>query len=205
LCHAGNRRGLGSPPPERASALLRGELSDQTLIWRKGCANLSLMTNEDMAEKAETQVYELGYHIISSIAEEKLPAEVTAIKDILEAEHAVFIAEEFPKLKHLTYTMTKVLAAKHLKFDTAYFGWMKFEIDPVAIPAIKKRLEGSQSILRFLLIKTVRESTLAVIKPPSFRGEPKAIPGLGAKVSAPVPSLMSEAEMDKTIEELVVE
>ncbi len=163
------------------------------------------MTNEDSAEQAENRIYELGYHIVSSIAEEKLAVEVTAIKDVLEANGAVFIAEEFPKLKHLSYTMTKVLSAKHLKFDTAYFGWMKFEINPASIPAIKKIFEGSQSILRFLLIKTVRESTLAVIKAPLFRGEPKPIPGVDTNAPAAIKLPMSEAEMDKTIDALVVE
>lgn len=175
------------------------------LIWKDGCASLYPMTDENITEKPDSRIYEFGYHIISSIPEEKLPSEVTAIKDVLEANGAVFIAEEFPRLKHLSYVITKVLSAKHLKFDTAYFGWVKFEMDPSSVLVVKKIFEGNPNILRFLIVKTVRESTLAVIKAPSFRGESKPIPGVGTKTAEAVKLPMSEAEMDKTIEELVVE
>jgi ribosomal protein S6 len=150
----------------------------------------------------------LGYHVVSSIPEEKLPAEVTAIKDLLEANGAVFISEEFPKLKPLAYKMTKVVGARHLKFDTAYFGWFKFEIAPDVIDTIKKTLERNDNVIRFILVKTVRESTLSVIKAPTYRTEEKKpIPGLGkdSKKDESVKSPMSEAELEKTIEQLIVE
>lgn len=86
------------------------------------------MTQIDATEQAENRIYEIGFHIVSSIPEEKLPAEMTIIKDLLESVKATVISEEFPKLRALTYTMTKVVGPKHLKFDTAYFGWVKFEM-----------------------------------------------------------------------------
>lgn len=178
------------------------------MIWRGGYASLYRMTEKDQVEQAENRIYELGYHVASSIPAEKLPAEVTTIKDLLEANGAVFISEEFPKLKQLSYAMTKVVGARHLKFDTAYFGWIKFEITPSAVDAIKKALERNDNVIRFILVKTVRESTVAVIKAPTYRSEEKKpIPGLGvnAKKDTPIKSPMSEAEMDKTIEALVVE
>ncbi len=163
------------------------------------------MTLKDSADQADNRIYEIGFHIVSSIPEEKLSAEVTAIKDVLEKSGAVFIAEDFPKLKHLSYTMTKVMDAKHLKFDTAYFGSVKFEMNPEVIDAIKKTLERSDIILRFLIVKTVRESTLAVIKPAYRPTETKPIPGIDTKKDALVKSPVSEAELDKTIDALVVE
>jgi len=163
------------------------------------------MTEKEGREDADTRVYELGYNIVSSIPEEKLAAEVAAIKDVLEKNGAVVISEDFPKLKHLTYTMTKVIGPKHSKYDTAYFGWVKFEILPESIETVKKTFEKSETILRFLIIKTVRESTLAVIKPPTYHSEPKPIPGVTAKKDGEIKSPVSEAELDKTIAELIVE
>ena len=163
------------------------------------------MTEKDNTDQPENRIYELGFHIVSSIPEEKLATELTAIKDVLETNGAVFVAEEFPKLKHLTYTMTKVVGPNHLKFDSAYFGWVKFEMNPESVAVAKKIFEHSEKILRFLIVKTVRESTLAVIRPPVFRSEPKPIPGLDTKKDAPVKSPISEAELDKTIDALVVE
>ncbi|MDO8590639.1 MAG: 30S ribosomal protein S6, partial [bacterium] len=133
------------------------------------------MTQGDIADQADNRIYELGFHIISSIPEEKLTAEVTAIKDVLEENGAIFIAEDFPKLKHLSYVMTKTVGPKHFKFDTAYFGWVKFEMNPEPLDKVKKLLDRNDNILRFILIKTVRESTLAVVKPPVYRSESKPV------------------------------
>ncbi len=163
------------------------------------------MTEKEIKDDVENRIYELGYHLVSSIAEEQLPAEVSVIKALLEKNGAIFISEDSPKLKHLAYTMTKVVGPKHLKFDTAYFGWMKFEMAPENIEAIKKTLERSEHVLRFIFIKTVRESTLAVLKAPHFHTEAKPIPGISGKKEGDVKSPMSEAELDKTIAELVVE
>lgn len=163
------------------------------------------MTETDSNEQVENRVYELGFHVVPSIAEEKLPAEMTAIKDVLESNGGIAIAEDFPKLKHLTYKMTKVVGAKHLKFDTAYFGWVKFEMDPEAVGKVKTALLRNDNILRFIIIKTVRESTLAVIKPPTFRSDAKPIGTGEIPKNKEIKSPVSEAELDKTIDALVVE
>ena len=165
------------------------------------------MSEKDQSEQAANRIYEFGYHLVSSIPEEKIASEVTALKDVLDASGAAVISEDFPKLKHLAYTMTKVIGPKHLKFDNAYFGWIKFEIDPAALDAVKKALDLKESILRFILVKTVRENTLASIKPPTYRGaEPKPIPGIGdSKKDKEIKSPISEAELDKTIDALMVE
>lgn len=163
------------------------------------------MTEKDNSDRSENRIYEFGFHIAPSIPEEKLSAEVTALKDVLEANGAVFVSEDFPKKKALSYVMTKVVGAKHLKFDTAYFGWVKFEMNPASIEAVKKTLERKDHILRFIVVKTVRESTLSVARPPVFRSEPKPIPGVDTRKGISVKSPISEAELDKTIDALVVE
>lgn len=165
------------------------------------------MTEIDNIEQAENRVYELGFHIVSSIPEEKVPAEVAIIKDVLTTNGAVILSEDFPKLKNLAYTMTKVVGAKHLKFNTAYFGWVKFEINPEAIDVVKKAVEKSDAIVRFLIVKTVKESTMSAIKPPMFRSDAPAKPVAGGEIpkNKEIKSPVSEAELDKTIAELVVE
>ncbi len=165
------------------------------------------MTEKDTEELAENRIYELGFHIVPSIPEEKLSAEVTVVKDLLEASGAVFISEEFPKLKPLSYQMTKVVGPKHLKFNTAHFGWIKFEMNPEAILKIKQALERNDNILRFIIVKTVRESTMSVIKAPVFRSQvsPKPIPRVSSRKTGEIKSPISVAELDKTIDALVIE
>lgn len=179
----------------------------EVLICEGSHASLWSMTEKDNSESAENRIYELGFHLVSSIPEEKLAAEITALKDVLAANGAAVISEDFPKLKHLTYTMTKVIGPKHLKFNKAYFGWIKFEMAPAALETVKENFGRNENILRFIIVKTVRESTLASIKAPSYRSvEAKPIPGLGgAKKDRGMKSPISEAELDKTIEQLIVE
>jgi len=106
-------------------------------------------TKEEVVESEggdETAVYELGYHILPSVGEEGLPAEVINIKSILEKNDSTFISEEFPILTHLAYTMVVNVSGKKDKYDTAYFGWVKFEATGEHILEIKKHLrEGVES------------------------------------------------------------
>ena len=56
---------------------------------------------EDMLVK----VYELGYHLIPTLAEEEVPQYVNKIKDALDSYGAIVISEEMPKRIELAYTM----------------------------------------------------------------------------------------------------
>ena len=117
---------------------------------------------EDMSiDEGEIQVYELGFHIVSSVEEDKLAVEVDSIKTLIEKQEGAFIAEEFPKKIALAYTITKDTDGKRQKFDTAYFGWVKFEMKTENIMNVKDEMDKNKNILRFLIIKTVKESTLA--------------------------------------------
>ena len=148
----------------------------------------------------EPQVYEVGFHIIPTIAEDDLGARVTAIRDVIEAQEGKMIADEYPKHMDLTYPMVKVAANKRAIYPAAYFGWMKFEVEPKGAKAIDLELKKDDNILRFLLVKTVRESTMAPKKMfAQKRGEETRV--VEEKVEE-VP--MTEEELDKTIEELVI-
>ncbi len=146
------------------------------------------------AVKTSTEtVYEVGYHIVPTVSPEQLPKEVEAIKALLGGKDAKIISEEAPKLRPLAYTMLKVVGPLRQKFDTAYFGWIKFEGTSDAIVAVQKALDASEKVLRSLVVKTVAENTL-----------------YGAKVlpkEAPVAEKteVSGEEVDKVVEKLIVE
>ncbi len=159
-------------------------------------------------EKTETQhekqskVYELGYLLVPSIAEENVASEVQAIKSVLENHEAVFITEDFPKLNSLAYTMPKIVAGQRNKFDKGYFGWIKFETSAVQVPLIKAELDKNEHILRFMIINTVRESTL-ISQKMTFKSPTDA--DKAKKPEEGIASPVVEAELDKTIDNLVVE
>jgi ribosomal protein S6 len=175
-------------------------------------ANLFFVTEESKDKKTEEsslgdelQIYELGFHLLSTIPEENLSKEVGDLKAIIEKKGAFFIGEEgLPKAIKLAYEMDKVINNKKTSFDSAYFGWVKFEVNPKSIEAIKEELEELESVLRFLIIKSARESRMVLRKPVSISRSPKK-PDIQKPKSEKDRSPISEVEVDKAIEELVVD
>jgi len=49
---------------------------------------------ETVETKIDEKVYEVGYHLVSSIAEENILAEVEKIKQILNKENAIIISRK---------------------------------------------------------------------------------------------------------------
>jgi len=155
-------------------------------------------------------VYEIGYLVVSSVPEERLSAEVDSIKKIITDAGAVIIADEMPVKHQLAYTMRrKTVSGSYEKYDEAYFGWVKFEMNSDKVEAVKKSIEVHPAILRMLLITTVRENTYLGKKALAFIS--RATPSQEVKEeSAPViaeepvtPATLEE--MDKSIDEMVKE
>lgn len=158
-------------------------------------------TKENETLGNELQIYELGFHILPIVPEEGLEKEVSSIKAIIEKNGGLFIGEEgSPKLIKLAYSMSKVLKNKRTVFDTAYFGWFKFEANPSSILKVEENLKKVENILRFLLIKSVRESKM-VSKRPMF-----GVASTTPKAEDPKKNEeISEEQVDQAIEELVLE
>lgn len=146
------------------------------------------------------KVYEIGYLLVPSIAEEQVAGNVQEIKAVLEKFETSYITEDFPKLQPLAYTMVKNVGGgiRH-KHDKAYFGWIKFETMASHIPQIKAELDKNLNLLRYMIINTVRESTMFSPKI-AFKSED---PAVDAPKDADKPKV-SEEELDKTIDSLVV-
>ena len=69
-------------------------------------------------------VYEIGYLIVSSIPEEKIPGEAEAIAKIINSAESKVIAEEAPHRIKLAYEMRKKnVGGTYEKYNEAYFGW----------------------------------------------------------------------------------
>jgi ribosomal protein S6 len=173
-------------------------------------------------------VYEIGY-LIAGVPQERMSVEADAIKKLVADAGAVTIAEEAPRSERLAYVMRKkTVAGSYDSYDTADFGWIKFEVGSDKIEALKMAVEAVPSVLRMLLITTVRENTYLGKRVPaaaSFMAKPPAGPSehswrsnlppeiaLAAepadkapkKETAPVAPASVE-EMDKSIDEMVKE
>ncbi|MDP3996668.1 MAG: 30S ribosomal protein S6 [bacterium] len=152
-------------------------------------------------EQAEPRIYEIGYHILPLVPEEKLAVSLGELKAILEKHKAVVISEDYPRNMHLAYKLRKQIAGKYQDFNSAYFGWIKFEASSEAVISISNDFESQNDILRFIVVKTVRENTMAPIK--ALQQKEGRVREERKKPAEKSP--ISEEELDKTIEELVVE
>ncbi len=106
------------------------------------------------------RVYELGFLLVPTIAEEHLSEKFQALKDLISSHGGQFISEDFPKMIPLQYEMLKVISNKNHRFNDAYFGWVKFDMEPEQVLLLDEEVKRSTDIIRFLLIKTVRENTV---------------------------------------------
>ncbi len=162
------------------------------------------LENEEVLEAPvdERRVYELGYLIIPLVSEENLGAIVSALKSLIENSKGIVLGDEWPKMRSLAYEMAKKIETKKHTFDTAYFAWMKFEAEPSAVAAIKEEINRIENILRFMIIQTIRESSIKRVSSVVYAA--KADVDEDSKKDDTKVGV-SEEELDKTIQELVVE
>lgn len=171
----------------------------------------------------KASIYEISY-LIAGVPEERVTGESDIVRGIITAAGATVIAEESPRHEQLAYTIRKkTVSGSYDKYDEAYFGWIKFEVGSDKIEAMKKSVEVVPTVLRMLLISTVRENTylgkhasaaiaasfgaatFSTRRPaPSAAGDSLAAVAESKEAAAPVAPASVE-EMDKSIDDMVKE
>lgn len=132
------------------------------------------MSKTEQHERQEgIRVYELGFHFVPTLSEDEVVVQFSHLKSLIEKKGGTFISEEVPQMINLAYEITKTVKAQKKRYTSAYFGWVKFDIDPSELAGIEKDVKAFEPILRYILITTVRENTLVV--------EKEAIKKVGAK------------------------
>jgi ribosomal protein S6 len=145
-------------------------------------------------------VYEIGYLFATSIPEEKIPGEADTLKKIITDAGATIVADEAPSLIPLAYEMRKkTVSGSYNKYDSAYFGWVKFELDSSKVEKVKEKVELMPITLRALLTTTVRENTYLGKRATAV----KSMVVEEKKEPAAAPATIEE--MDKSIDDMVKE
>ena len=121
------------------------------------------MAESEKAIEGDTnkRVYELGYLLAPTLPEVDIPVTFGNLKELLSSLGGIAISDEIPKMLTLAYPMLKVIANTRNKFKTAYFGWIKFTMDSDKVLELKNRLDIDSDFIRFLILKTVKENTIA--------------------------------------------
>ena len=155
-----------------------------------------------VAEGAD--IYEIGFDLVPTLTEAEAAVFLSGLKDALTKRGVTLIADEIPKRITLAYTMTWPQGGKQEKFKEAHFGWVKFECQKSEMKEIEEALKRDKRILRHLLITTVRESSGGSRR--LFTSDRLAGETIKKRqVAERKGGVMTEAELDKTIEELVAE
>ena len=159
-----------------------------------------------IAKKDGEKIYEVGYHIISSVSEENVPKEVEKIKSYLAKEKAIIISEEAAKLRPLAYSIKKAFEGTYKVFDKAYFGFFKFELGEEGdVRNIDASMKKDGSVLRYIIIKTVRENTMYSPKITVFSDKEAKIKPLKEEKAVKGEKTATIEEIDKSIDALVSE
>jgi ribosomal protein S6 len=174
--------------------------TEKTLETRLGS------TTESRREGDTLTIYEVSYLLLPSLALEQVPAKVAVLKAKLTSAGGQVISDENPILIDLAYPMTKVVGTTRHKCTMGYFGWVKFETTKEGIGGVMKSLDMDNEILRYLIIKTVRENTLLSGKMKlKFEDIKRQSEGYSSETVTPV--VEKEAtpeEIDKSIDDLVI-
>lgn len=152
-----------------------------------------------VAGDKNSKVYEVGYLLVPSIKEEDLPVNYGNLKDTIASFGGEVISDEMPKMISLAYTMEKVTSNVRSKYKTAYFGWTKFTMTSSQIVELKKKLDLDPTIIRFLILKTIRENTIAAKR--FVRSETYKKPKVAGENEVATP--INKEEIDKQIDALV--
>jgi ribosomal protein S6 len=105
-------------------------------------------------------VYEVSYILLPSLAESEIPAKVGSMKDLITQAGGAVVSFEDPVLIDLAYPMTRVTPTSRVKVSSGYFGWVKFELSQEEVGKIKNKLDNDGEVVRYLIVKTVKENTL---------------------------------------------
>jgi len=157
---------------------------------------------KNIIETAEDRsLYEVGFHILPSLAEEGMLAKYEEVKALIVKHGGKVVTEGTPSMTDLSYTMIKVIDNKHERFDTAYFGWITFDIEPKDVLTLKEELDQHIDILRFLIVLTVEdsESKVAPILKEKKMPEKKIEAPHEKEEAVPV----AEKELDDKLKEMV--
>jgi ribosomal protein S6 len=161
-----------------------------------------IINNADLVEKkgSSPKVYELGYLLVPTIKEEDVPITYGNLKELVSSFGGEVISDDMPKVISLAYTMQKVVSNVRSKFNTAYFGWIKFMMDGEQVLKLKSKLDLDPNLIRFLIIKTVKENTIATKR--FVRGETYTKPKAKSSENETVAPINKE-EIDKEIDALI--
>jgi ribosomal protein S6 len=154
---------------------------------------------------SERRVYELGYLAVTTLTDSERDNAIGGIRKVIEERGGTFISEGSADKIDLAYTMYTRDREKNVPHETAFFGWMKFEIAPAYAEELRtKILPLETAFIRTILFSTVAEDTRAHVALNTLKEVKKQDTIQGPRVEEKREEV-SESELDKTVDSIVAD
>jgi ribosomal protein S6 len=114
------------------------------------------VADANVAVDTEFVSYELAYHVLPTVAEGEVDEVTATIKQLVANHGGEVFDEEAAERFELAYEIEKYLEGRHRRFSSAYFGWVRFRLEPAALAAVTEEVDGHKSILRTLVVRLTK-------------------------------------------------
>lgn len=149
----------------------------------------------------ELQKYELGYHLVPSLGEDDLALRVDELKKLITSLGGTLGVEGAPQSFVLSYTMKRLRGGKWDKYDSSFFGWIRFEALRERTAELEETLRTNEFFIRHLLVKVdTLEAAIPAIKQEEVVVQHQP---LVKKSEVEEKAEVSEEQLDKQIKELI--
>jgi ribosomal protein S6 len=101
----------------------------------------------------DKNLYEVSFHLISTLPEAEVLPVFESIKKAIVEKGGDLDGEKAPVLRKLAYTMYKKAVTGYSSHNSAYFGWVFFNAEPQVVAEVKNAFEAMSEVLRFIIIK----------------------------------------------------
>jgi len=105
---------------------------------------------------ADAAHYELAFHVLPTVAEGEVADVFASLKAAIEKAGGTVTSEEAPARFELAYEIIKLLEGRNRKFTSAYFGWVRFTLEPAQLADLREVVEETNQLLRHLLIRLTK-------------------------------------------------
>lgn len=110
----------------------------------------------DGTEEVELLSYELAFHVLPTVAEGEVAGVFDKIKALIAHDGGVVTNEEAPARFDLAYEIVKYLEGRNRKFSSAYFGWVRFTMEPQKVALLTEEVEAMKELLRSIVIRLTK-------------------------------------------------
>jgi len=106
-----------------------------------------------LGTERELASYELAFHVLPTVAEGEVSAVFDKIKAGITKIGGTLTGEEAPARFDLAFDIVQFLEGRNRKFSSAYFGWVRFTLEPAKLAEVTEMVDGTKELLRHLLIR----------------------------------------------------